>query len=308
MRRRLTHGKNRVLALGIGVLCCGGMPTHLLAGFSGPGGPRLNYDRPPTIAPYDKSVIPPNPADAQADQRKPSPSPRAGAAQPPAGAGGSNQAPQTIAPRRAQPSPAPRQIKPPRNNAGPKLADPRAAPPRSQRGPVMQRNAAPQDADQRRRLLTELYGYLSKAKSPDQATRLSASIERLWLHSESATTSLLMRRTDRAIETGRWRIAERFADAIVKLDGDYTEGLMRRAYIRYQLNQPTRALRDLRRVLTLEPNHFIALDRIGAIQSSLGEHKAALKSYRKLKRINPKAPGVSDRIDALVRKVDGEPI
>lgn len=117
-----------------------------------------------------------------------------------------------------------------------------------------------------------------------------------------------MKRTDRALETGRWSVAESFAEAIVRLQPDYTEGLMRRALIRYQRRQPTRALRDLRRVLTLEPNHFVALDRIGAILDSIGEHKSALESYRKLKRIHPQAPGLAKRIDNLTRKVDGEPI
>lgn len=289
------------------VLAAGSLSVPVLAGFSGPGGPRLNYDRPPTIAPYDKSVISPNSADEPSNRvlRK-SPPPRI--APPPANDRGA---------KRAVPKPGPthqarpKRSAPKKNAAGARAGRTQARPrrvPSAQPPGGMRRQTPPQNADQRRRLLTELYGYLSKAKSQEQAARLSTSIERLWMHSESATTSLLMKRTDRAIETGRWRIAERFADAVVKLDGDYSEGLMRRAYIRYQLNQPTRALRDLQRVLTLEPNHFIALDRSGAIQSSLGEHKAALKSYRKLKRINPNAPNVDERINALIRKIDGEAI
>ena len=279
-----------------------------LAGFSGPGGPRLNLDRPPKIAPYDKSDIPPD-----TKEKKNNAAPRA---QPPRAVGPrarpeNNKLPQPSGPDRTRqakpqaPSAPDRQVekRPNRNQADPQRAQ--ASRPSGRRAG---KPNAPQDANQRRMLLTELYSYLNKAKSPDQAQRLATSIERLWMHSDSPTTSLLMKRTDRAIETGRWRIAERFADAVVKLDGEYTEGLMRRAYVRYQLNQSTRALRDLRRVLSLEPNHFIALDRIGAIQNSLGEHKAALKSYRKLKRINPKAPGVDDRIEALTRKVDGEAI
>jgi len=161
---------------------------------------------------------------------------------------------------------------------------------------------------QRKQILTRLYGYLSSATEKGKAAQLATSIEQLWLHSGSPTIDILMKRADRAIETGRWRAAETFANAIVRLQPDYSEGWMRRALILYQRRQPTRALRDLRRALAIEPNHFVALDRVGAILESVGEHRPALEAYRKLKRLHPQAPGIATRIEDLTRKVEGEQI
>lgn len=289
------------------------------AGVSGPGGPRLNYDYMPRIEDYQ-----PRPESEEKARRSPTvPYSRSEPQFPPRkherlerpnqSEGATAQNPElpsetSEGQRRSQVH------QPPDQTAKP----PHAGPPSQSQPPGASRNAPsattqpdvlPPDAGaQRNQILTRLYGYLSNAKDKGQAARLATSIERLWLHSGSPTTDILMKRTDRAIETGRWSAAETFAEAVVKLQPDYTEGWMRRALILFQRRQPTRALRSLRRVLEIEPNHFVALDRVGAILENVGEHKPALKAYRKLKRLHPQAPGVDERIEELTRKVEGEQI
>lgn len=265
-------------------------PTSVGAGFSGPGGPRLNYDSPPRIEPYRP------PPDAPNATGRPGTHKDGGHAKPLAGA------PHPSAPSKgslAQPA-DPRNKD--RSGAGNRKSQAQQATP-SQSG---KQRLTPRL--QRRQILTQLYSHLSRAKTQAEGQRFAASIEQLWRHSDSPTVDVLMQRADRAIETGRWIAAATFADAVVKLEPGYTEGLMRRALINFQRRRPTGALRDLRRVLAIEPNHFVALDRVGAILENLGEDKDALEAYRKLKRVHPQAPGVQDRLDSLTRKVDGEPI
>lgn len=272
--------------------------TPLAAGFSGPAGPRLNYDAMPQIAPKPPpSIGRPSP---QVPYLEP---PQVGKT--PSGQNGPAlriPVPSTPRPnKRAQPAPAPQApvARMPKLAPGQQPADPRTP-----RGGV----ASPDTPEQRRQILTRLYGYLSSAKDAGQAARIAASIEQLWLHSGSPTTDILMRRADRTMETSRWSVAMTFVDAVVKLQPQYTEGWMRRALIFYQRNQPTRALRDLRRVLALEPNHYLALERIGHILESLGEAKPALEAFRKLLRLHPHAPGISKRVEELIRQVEGQPI
>lgn len=280
------------------------MPTVAMAGYSGPGGPRLRYDAFPKIEPHPKTetptqapALPTGPRLKKADPRDQGAmrSKNAGKLPSNAGVGGSST---------TQPIEPQIETRKPIGATGP---DAQTQQPQQSAKAKPEKFNADKDA-QRRQLLTRLYGLLSSAKDNTQAQRIAQSIEQIWLHSGSPTTDLLMKRTDRAIETGRWSVAETFIDAVVRLQPEFTEGWMRRALINYQRRQPTRALRDLRRVIALEPNHFVALDRIGAILESVGESKAALDAYRNLKRLHPKAPGLTERIEELTRKVDGEQI
>ncbi len=281
------------------------------AGFSGPGGPRLNYEYMPRIEDY-------KPRSEEVQKEAPSPrvpfvkrTPQLGPkkSEPPRAPQPGLQTDNRKVQQRVRPRSAPGRQVAPNQDARSKAPSrstrraPNATPPNAKPDVLL-----PDAGAQRKQILTRLYGYLSSAKEKGQAARLATSIERLWLHSGSPTTDILMKRANRAIETGRWGVAETFADAVVKLQPDYTEGWMRRALILYQRRQPTRALRDLRRVLALEPNHFVALDRVAAILESVGENRPALKAYRKLKRLHPQAPGLTKRIEELTRKVEGEQI
>lgn len=295
------------------------VPGEAAAGLSGPGGPRLNYEYMPRIEDYKPLREGVENGDHTAPSvpyvKQPAPEHRSAPAQ--TGASPKPQQPEqrrreqrsVEGPGATTPNSPPNQVAPnlkaspkPRSRAA--TPGPGSVPPNAKTNKTLPKNARAQ----RKQILTRLYGYLSDAKDKSQAARLAQSIEELWLHSGSPTTDLLMKRTDRAIETGRWHVAETFSDAIVKLQPGYTEGWMRRALIHYQRRKPTRALRSLRRVLAIEPNHFLALDRVGAILESVGEYKPALQAYRKLKRLHPQAPGVKKRIEELIRKVEGEQI
>lgn len=288
----------------VAVLACSGVAdiefSH--AGYSGPGGPRFNYDSPPRIEPYT-----PQDGSASGRDKRPGPDQPTMPEAKPEARPGASQAPRVenltpVAPNSAT-HPNQNQSRDDASRQEPDRAG-RVPPPGEERDQLVFKSPR----QQRRDLLNELTALLAKAESQAQAQRLATSIERIWQQSDSATTELLMLRTDRAIETGRWATADTLANAVVQLDPGYSEGLMRRALINFQRQRTTQALRDLRRVIAIEPSHFIALDRIAAILQSLGESKAALEAYRKLKRIHPFAPGVNDRIEELTRIVEGERI
>lgn len=166
----------------------------------------------------------------------------------------------------------------------------------------------PSEPKARSELLSELYGYLAKAESAAQSEPIVATIQRLWMISDSPTIDLLMERAMQSIEVGNFKSAQKFLDAVVKLEPDYTEGWNRRAYVFYQNNTPHRALDDLRRVLSIEPNHFQALESVATILRELGEKPAALEAFRKLKALHPQATGLDSTIEELSREVEGEPI
>ena len=181
---------------------------------------------------------------------------------------------------------------------------PQAQPPHAQ-APV---EPPPDTAEQRTKLLDDLYARLAASPSPEDAEPIVKSIERLWHHSGSATADLLV---DRAIAAGQandQELAMKLLDAAVLLQPDFADAWNRRAYLYFLKNDYKRALGDLRRVLALEPNHFPALEGLAQILRSIGEKKAALDAYRSSSRSirRPRAP--KQAVDELTLEVEGQGI
>jgi tetratricopeptide (TPR) repeat protein len=186
----------------------------------------------------------------------------------------------------------------------PLLQAPEAHPPNAQ----APSDAPPDTAEQRAKLLEELYTRLAAAPNPEDAEPIAKSIERLWHFSGSATADLLVDRAIAAGNASNQELAMKLLDATVLLQPDYAEAWNRRAYLYYLKNDYKRALGDLRRVLALEPNHFRALEGLAQILRSIGEKKAALDAYKKLLAVHPHAAGAKQAVDELKLEVEGQGI
>lgn len=189
--------------------------------------------------------------------------------------------------------------------AQPPLAQPPQAQPPHAQAPV---NSPPNSAEQRTKLLDELYARLAASPSPEDAEPIVKSIERLWHYSGSATADLLV---DRAIAAGQandQELAMKLLDAAVLLQPDFADAWNRRAFLYFLKNDYKRALGDLRRVLALEPNHFRALEGLAQVLRSIGEKKAALDAYKKLLAVHPQAAGAKEAVDELTLEVEGQGI
>lgn len=162
--------------------------------------------------------------------------------------------------------------------------------------------------EQRTQLLGLLYGELAKAATEQEAAPVSEAIERLWGYSGSDTVSLLMERALKAASEKNFKLALDLLDAVTELEPDYAEGWNRRAYVLYMQNNYHRALGDLRRVLALDPNHYKALDGLGVILREIGEKKAALGAFQRLRRVNPNWPNIKTIVPELEREVEGQGI
>jgi tetratricopeptide (TPR) repeat protein len=209
------------------------------------------------------------------------------------------------APEAAEPK-----IEAPRDGA-PLREPPGAQPPQAQHPPQQSppsAEAAPATAEQRAKLLDELYARLAASPSPEDAELVVQSIERLWHHSGSATADLLVERAIAAGQANNQDLAMKLLDAAVLLQPDFVDAWNRRAFLYYLKNDYNRALGDLRRVLALDPNHFRALEGLAQILRTIGEKKAALDAYRKLLAVHPQASGAKQAVDELTLEIEGQGI
>jgi tetratricopeptide (TPR) repeat protein len=169
-------------------------------------------------------------------------------------------------------------------------------------------SSLPQTPAEREKTLSDLYALLATADDEDTAKAITDAIERVWLHSGSATVDLLMERSIKAMSDKKPDLALKLLDYVVELAPDYTEGWNRRAYVHFVQNDIERALGDLRRTLALDPHHFKALDGLGQIMREIGQKKAALRAFKELLDVHPYWAGAKQAVEELEREVDGQGI
>lgn len=166
----------------------------------------------------------------------------------------------------------------------------------------------PTSADDKAKILADLYAHLATADTPDAAKTIQATIERLWGFSGSDTVNLLMQRASKALGAKDNDQALKFMDYVVQLAPDYAEGFNRRAYIHFSRNDMPSAVGDLRRAIALEPNHFRALDGLAQIWRQTGNAKGALSVVKQLLEVHPHWEGASRMAEELAREVEGQGI
>jgi tetratricopeptide (TPR) repeat protein len=181
-----------------------------------------------------------------------------------------------------------------------------APPKEAKRGPSMP--ALPKTAAERDKALGDLYALLATAEDENTAKVIAEGIERIWVHSGSATVDLLLSRAMKSVAEKNMDRALKLLDNVVEQAPDFTEGWSRRAYVYFQRNQVGHALGDLRRALALDPNHFKALDGLAQVLREIGQKKAALQVFRHLHEVHPYWPGTERAIDELMREVEGQGI
>jgi len=174
--------------------------------------------------------------------------------------------------------------------------------------PVRPGSALPKSPAEREKTLADLYALLATADDEESAKAIADAIERVWVHSGSATIDLLMERSIKAMNEKKVDLALKLLDQVVELAPDFTEGWNRRAYVYFVQNDIERALGDLRRTLALDPHHFKALDGLGQILREIGQKKAALKAFKELLDVHPYWSGAKQAIEELEREVEGQGI
>lgn len=168
--------------------------------------------------------------------------------------------------------------------------------------------AMPKNPAEREKKLSDLYALLATADDEESAKAIADAIERVWLHSGSATIDLLMERAMKAVNDKKLDLAVKLLDNVVVLAPDFAEAWNRRAYVHFVRNDVGRALGDLRRALALDHNHFKALDGLGQILREIGQKKAALKAFQQLLDVHPYWSGAKQAVEELGREVDGQGI
>ena len=160
----------------------------------------------------------------------------------------------------------------------------------------------------RKQILDRLFDRLRNAGDPGDAQRIAASIERVWLQSDSDTANLLMQRATVSVQTGNYPLALSLFDKLVALEPDWAEAWNQRATTRFLTSDTDGAMADIDRVMKLEPRHFGALAGMGMILQGAGLEKSALEIFNKALAVYPLEPNIQKLVEKLTLEVEGQDI
>lgn len=156
--------------------------------------------------------------------------------------------------------------------------------------------------------LDDYFVELKRESDPGPAKRIADNIWSEWRVSGSATADQLMAWANEAMGDKRYFIALDLLDQVTVLMPDYAEGWNRRATLHYIMNNHSKSMSDINRVLALEPRHFGALMGMGAILSQAGRDQAALGAYLKVLEVYPAMREAQTRVGELTDEMSGDEI
>ncbi len=160
-------------------------------------------------------------------------------------------------------------------------------------------------ADQKDPRLERLFERLQEAESVAEAKPIEQRIWRVWHQSSDVFVNRLMERGSGAMERRDLERALEHFDLMVTWAPEFAEGWNRRATVHYMLGNYDQSVRDIQRVLALEPRHFGALSGLGVIYQAIEQPRAALRSFEAALEIHPHLEGTRERVDELQRRLEG---
>ena len=95
---------------------------------------------------------------------------------------------------------------------------------------------------------------------------------------------------------------------IISIDSNWAEAWNKRATVLYLSGRYEDSIKDIKKVLQLEPRHFGALSGFSLNQIELKNYKAALKSYQEVQKIYPTMDSPKKMVPVLKELINGEKI
>ena len=134
---------------------------------------------------------------------------------------------------------------------------------------------------------------------------LEQKIWSLWNANDSTTAEVLLAQAARAMNDGAPAEALKILDRVIGANPDYAEAWNKRATLYYMMKRDEASLKDIDKVLDLEPRHFGALAGKGMVLQRQKKYGPALDAFKQALAINPGLESVIAAIKDLQRLEQG---
>jgi tetratricopeptide (TPR) repeat protein len=166
----------------------------------------------------------------------------------------------------------------------------------------------PAQADQKDPRLEKLFTQLKGASSLADAQPIEAKIWEIWSQSGDQNVDALMAIGTSALNDEDYNQAYRAFGRVVQLAPSFAEGWNKRATALYLLGRYDDSMKDIAKVLELEPRHFGALSGLGLCNAQLDKEKEALDAFEKALAINPNMPGIRQDAEDMKKSLAAKSI
>ena len=149
---------------------------------------------------------------------------------------------------------------------------------------------------------------LKNAPTEQQATALETQIALTWRTQITPAVQLLLEHAANATSRQDRKTAIADLDAALDLQPDQADLWRLHAEARFANGDDAGAYADIAQALKREPRCFLALTDLSRFAESRQDFPRALEAWQRFLQIDPKAAHGEGRLNALERKVSGEPL
>jgi len=153
-----------------------------------------------------------------------------------------------------------------------------------------------------------LFDRLKLAATEQQSESIETQIVLYWRSQITPAVQLLLEHATKAVAQRDQAAAIQDLDAALDLQPDQADLWRLHAEARFANGDETGAFADIAQALSREPRCFPALEDLSRFAEARNQNKRALDAWQSFLRIEPKAPHGEARLEALQRKVSGQPL
>ena len=154
-----------------------------------------------------------------------------------------------------------------------------------------------------------LLDQLGRAQSMDQANPIVQELWKEWTAAhKNEKEKTLMAEGIAAMSKGNLDRAENLFTKLIEINPDFTEAWNKRATLRFMAWDFEGSLKDVEKVLALEPRHFGALSGQALNYIELNQYEKAIQSYKAAQKIYPLLDSAAKMIPELQDLLDDQAI
>ena len=145
-------------------------------------------------------------------------------------------------------------------------------------------------------------------KNDDRGTRYNAeyALWEIWSHSGDDSVDAMLEDGKNLLKNEAYQEAvERFT-SVIEAAPSFAEGYNQRAITYFMLEEWSKAVRDCKQTISLNPNHFGAFAGMGHVYVRLGKIDEAIDAYKQALIINPNLISIAEAIRRLRNRTQAE--
>jgi tetratricopeptide (TPR) repeat protein len=154
-------------------------------------------------------------------------------------------------------------------------------------------------SEMRAEQLDKLFARLIKSSDASDAQRTEQSIWNLWMTSDSPTADALLAQAMKASAANETGSALSILDKVIEVHPNYAEAWNKRATVYFLIGRYNDSIKDIEKVLELEPRHFGALSGLGMIKRQQHDLAGARAAFEEALSYNPHMEGAKRALEEI---------